>query len=437
MSGRQKGTLPRLGWLIVVVLLGTAGVGRAAGNDAATADGQRAGMVVIGPERFHEAMARYLAYREADRPTEWASLESVLKHSQGADDPERLKRWLYRAWRERRVRYVLLVGDADIMPVRYMVLDRVTPAADDYAFYPSDLYYADVARRDGSFDDWNARKDGFHAGYFGEVRGEKNKSDPINFDRIDYRPELAVGRWPVDSEAEVAMVAEKSMAEDRAATSGKGHGLRRAGLVYLPGWVDARGQMDRWAADLPRGWKAAKLYGGQPKTPPADEHHVAMLLNEGASIVLHVGHGEGDGWAGSFHVGALRRLHNADRLPVVLSAGCSTAQFATLPPYEAYEDVHGKKHKGTNAGEVFHAPPPPPSPYGAGRTTTPASARRWCAAGRAAPSPTSAATPAASRAGSRYWKASSAPCTSCPSRRSAIAGSAPSTTITGPSTSRH
>ena len=30
-----------------------------------------------------------------------------------------------------------------------------------------------------------------------------------------------------------------------------------------------------------------------------------MLLNEGASLVLHVGHGEDDGWAGSFHVGAL------------------------------------------------------------------------------------------------------------------------------------
>ena len=54
-----------------------------------------------------------------------------------------------------------------------------TPAAFDYAFYPSDLYYADVAKADGSFDDWNARKDGFHAHYFGEVRGEKNKAKSI------------------------------------------------------------------------------------------------------------------------------------------------------------------------------------------------------------------------------------------------------------------
>ena len=119
--------------------------------------------------------------------------------------------------------------------------------------------------------------------------------------------------------------------------------------------------MDRWAAELPGGWKAAKLYGGQTKSNPTDEHHVAQLLNEGASLVLHVGHGEDSGWAGSLHVRALPRLHNADRLPVVLSAGCSTATFATLPPYEPFEDIRGVKHAGTNAGEVFHAPPPPPS----------------------------------------------------------------------------
>jgi hypothetical protein len=252
------------------------------------------------------------------------------------------------------------------------VLDRATAAAFDYAFYPSDLYYADVARRDGSFDDWNARKEGFHAAYFGEVRGEKNKSDPINFDQIDYRPELAVGRWPVDSDDEVRMAAEKTMAEDRAALAGKGPGQRHAAFVWVPGWVDARAQMDRWAAELPNGWKVEKLYGADPKLKLklTDEHHVAMLLNEGASLVLHVGHGEDSGWADSLHVGALKRLRNADRLPVVISAGCSTARFATLPPYESYEDVHGGKHKVTNVGEVFTGPPPPPAPYARGSFNT-------------------------------------------------------------------
>jgi hypothetical protein len=333
---------------------------------AAQEHGHAEGMVIVAPERFHNELTHFHAYRAAQRPTELVSLEAIVKTSKGFDDAERLKRWLYEAWRKRNVHYVLLVGDADLVPVRYMVLDRVTPAAFDYAFYPSDLYYADVAKRDGSFDDWNGRKDGFHAGYLGEVRGEKNKSDPINFDKIDYRPELAVGRWPVDSHREVGVVAEKTMAYERAVLREKAHGLRHAALVWVPGWIDARGQMNRWAAELPTGWKPIKLYGGDLKSRQSDERHIVSLLNEGSSLVLHVGHGEDHGWSGSIHDGALHHVRNADRLPVVLSAGCSTARFATLPPYEAYEDVHGQKHKGTNAGEVFHGPPAPPSPYARG-----------------------------------------------------------------------
>ncbi|MGC8640629.1 MAG: C25 family cysteine peptidase [Isosphaeraceae bacterium] len=123
------------------------------------------GMAVIGPERFHQAIKPFLAHTNKERPTEWVSLESIFTSTSGADHPERLKRWLYRGWKERGLRYVLLVGDADLVPVRYMVLDRITPPAFDYAFYPSDLYYADIARREGSFDDWNARKDDSPAGY--------------------------------------------------------------------------------------------------------------------------------------------------------------------------------------------------------------------------------------------------------------------------------
>jgi hypothetical protein len=324
-------------------------------------------MAVIGPEKFHKILAPFLAYRNSQRPTEWASLESILKDTEGSDDPERLKRWLFRSWKERGLGYVLLVGDADLVPVRYMVLDRVTPAAFDYAFYPSDLYYADVAGRDGRFDDWNGRKESFHADYFGEVRGEKNKSSPINFDQIDYRPELAVGRWPVDSPDEVLTVAEKTMAAERAALAGSGPGLRRLAFVYVPGWVDFREQMDRWAPELPRGWTATKLYGGEPRSARPDGKRVASFLDEGASLVVHVGHGDDNGWVDSLNVRDLSGLHNGDRLPVVISVGCSTARFATLPPYEPYEDIHGRRHQGTNSGEVFRAPPPAPSPYAKGK----------------------------------------------------------------------
>jgi len=186
--------------------------------------------------------------------------KSVLKTTKGVDDPERLKRFLYNAWRTENLKYVLLAGDVDVLPVRYMALDRVTPAAFDYAFYPSDLYYSDLAKQDGSFDDWNGKKDGFHAHYFGEVRGEKNKKDPINFDEIDYRPDVAVGRWPVSTPEEVRALAAKSMAYEKSILDGTHPGMRQAALFHVGGWVDARPRLDGIAKGLPRGWTAERFF---------------------------------------------------------------------------------------------------------------------------------------------------------------------------------
>lgn len=327
------------------------------------------GLIVVAPARFHEALREFVAHKRGLLPTELVALEEVLKTSPGVDDPERLKRFLYRAWRERHAGYALLVGDADVLPVRYMVLDRVTPPAFDYAFYPSDLYYADLAGPDGTFEDWNARKEAFHAGYFGEVRGEKHKDDSINYDEIDYRADLAVGRWPVSTPEEVAVVARKTIVHERQVLSGEMPGLRRAAFLAVGGWVDCRPLMDRLAIGLPRGWSAERrFYGAAERDALPDETQLVGLLNSGVSLVLHAGHGSDDAWEGCTRLQSLLpQLRNADRLPVVLSAGCSTARFATLPPYEAYRDVHGKEHRGTNAGEVFHEPPPPPAVYQSGR----------------------------------------------------------------------
>lgn len=330
---------------------------------------ERRRLVVIAPEAFHPALQEFIAHKRQLLPTELRSLAEILRQTPGVDDPEKLKRFLYTEWRERGLGYALLVGDVEVLPVRYMVLDRVTPAAYDYAFYPCDLYYSDLAKPDGSFDDWNARREGFHAGYFGEVRGEKNKQDPINFDQVDYRPEIAVGRWPVSTPEEARRVAAKTIsAEERVLAE---TGPRRAAFLAVGGWVDSRGLLGRLAARLTNSWRVEKRFYSDasrpPATPPPDPDQVRGLFNGGVDLVVHTGHGAADAWEQCFSVGDLDRLTNAARLPVVISAGCSTAYFAPLPPYGAYVDVAGQEHAGTDAKEVFTAPPPPPAPYQRGR----------------------------------------------------------------------
>lgn len=368
----MKVLLPKTGWLGLTLgaLLQVSGLGVTSAT-AAQPETNSSRLLVVAPDAFHPALEEFIALKEKLRPTELRSLENILRRSSGVDDPEKLKRFLHEEWREHGLGYVLLVGDVDVLPVRFMVLDRVTPAAFDYAFYPSDLYYGDLAKPDGTFDDWNARRESFHAGYFGEVRGEKNKGDPINYDAIDYRPEIAVGRWPVSTPEEVRLVAAKTISYELGMLTNAGPKVRQAGFIAVGGWVDSRGLLDRFAAKLPTGWQVEKRYyadAGHPSNIPAPNHEqVRGLLNEGVDLLVHTGHGQPDAWEQCFSVRDLDRITNHLRLPVVISAGCSTAYFAPLPPYEPYLDGDGKEHVGSDHKEVFTAPPPPPSPYQKGR----------------------------------------------------------------------
>ena len=344
-------------------------------GEAATPPDQLVGgakrLLVIAPNAFHPALQEFVAHKQKLQPTELRSLEKILEQNRGVDDPEKLKRFLYDEWRQRGLGYALLVGDVDVLPVRYMVLDRVTPAAFDYSFYPSDLYYSDLAKADGSFDDWNAQKESFHAGYFGEVRGEKNKQDPINYDQVDYLPDIAVGRWPVSTPEEARLVAGKTISYEEQVLAKSSPHLHQAAFIAVGGWMDSRGLMDRLAATLTNAWRVEKRYytdAGQPAaTPPPDHKQVRAILNDGVSLVVHAGHGASDAWEQCFSVGDIDRITNGAKLPVVISAGCSTAYFAPLAPYGAYVDVDGKEHAGSDDKEVFTAPPPPPSPYQRGR----------------------------------------------------------------------
>jgi hypothetical protein len=340
------------------------------------------GLLIVAPRALQDALAEYVQYKKTILPVESVSLESVLASSPGVDDPEKLKRYIYDQWRRQHIGYVLLVGDRDAMPIRFMTSLKFSTF--DYLFQPTDLYYADLARDDGSFNDWNSDKTSFHAGYFGEVNGERGR--PLNMDGIRYRPEIAVGRWPVSTPAAVEIIAAKSMAYERSIRSGTHPGLRTAAIFHVQGWIDARDQLTRITRALPSGWTSQRFLfqdgNSAFRTAPPTETAVTAAFNRGAGLIIHAGHGETDSWLGyplTYMVDGRKKvsevlstrglgtIHNGDRLPVVISIGCSTAYFAPLGPNEPYVDTTGRAHPGEAHKEIFSGPPPPPSPYQPGK----------------------------------------------------------------------
>jgi hypothetical protein len=319
------------------------------------------GLLVVAPRDLSAALTDFIVEKKTRLPTELVVLEDIFAASNGVDDAEKLKRFLYDKWLRGEVAYVLLAGDADMLPVRYMVLDRINPTAFDYSFYPSDLYYADLAKADGSFEDWNAQREGFHAGYFGEVRGEKNKDGPLNYDGVDYHPEVAVGRWPVSTPEQARAVAAKTLARERQTAS-----ERRAALIGVTGWVDTRQHFDGLAALL-GGWQIEQKWFEKETRERPNQTALLDLWNRGEDLILHAGHGNPGDWEQCISTRALPKLTNPERVPVVFSAGCSTAYFAALAPYDGYVDVAGTEHAGSDHGEVFSAPPPPAANYQRGK----------------------------------------------------------------------
>ena len=143
--------------------------------------------------------------------------------------------------------------------------------------------------------------------------------------------------------------------------------LRRAALIRTTGWIDTQKHFDRLELAMKGVWQIErKLFDRETKTRP-NEAALLDLWNRGQDLIVHAGNGNPGDWEQCFSLGALRKITNTDQVPIVFSAGCSTAYFAALAPYDGYEDMTGTEHAGTDHAEVFTAPPPAPANYQRGK----------------------------------------------------------------------
>ena len=79
-----------------VIALGATGVARQVPEES-----REGALVVVHPRAFSEALAEFVAWRAKDLPVEPAVLEDILERGHGVDAAEKLKRFLFAAWKER------------------------------------------------------------------------------------------------------------------------------------------------------------------------------------------------------------------------------------------------------------------------------------------------------------------------------------------------
>ena len=166
-------------------------------------------LAIITPELFSEALQPLVDHKNSyGVETTLKTLENIYSEYDGFDEAEKIKFFIKDAIESWGIQYVLLVGGLNSIiyakprdnpnigvsgwhfPVRYSnVRDGGDPG------FPCDLYYADIYKEGGAFEDWDSDEDGVLGEYPDDV--------------IDHVPDVAVGRLAASDATEVSEVVNK------------------------------------------------------------------------------------------------------------------------------------------------------------------------------------------------------------------------------------
>ncbi len=258
-------------------------------------------MVMIAPRPMLEPLAPLQSLRESQGLQVSSIAVDDLYHefTFGAKHPLALKHFLRHAmthWQP-APRFVLLVGDGHFDPRHYL---------DDEAVDWLPVYGVDTESLETVSDDWYV---------------------DLNDDTY---PDLAVGRLPVNDNAETRTVVAKLVAHAASAHTASQNTWKRRALVV----TDKRDVFDFAAASEPlvqalaTTFEVTRLALG---TWPLDDtrRQLREHLEAGQGLVTFLGHGALDRWSseGLLNTSFLETIRNEERLPVVLSLTCLNGFF--------------------------------------------------------------------------------------------------------------
>jgi hypothetical protein len=157
-------------------------------------------MVIIAPEIFSSDIRSLVDHKNSvGIKTFLKSLENIYNEYDGRDEAEQIKYFIKDAIETFNIKYVLLMGGKSFLGLKWILPTRYVQLDDGFGYseFLSDLYFADIYKDDGDFEDWDSNGNGIFAewGFSG--------------DSLDLEPDIAVGRLPCRSISEVKTVVNK------------------------------------------------------------------------------------------------------------------------------------------------------------------------------------------------------------------------------------
>jgi hypothetical protein len=163
-------------------------------------------MLIISPSSFQESLNPLINHKKSCGFNVLSlTLEDIYNDIyfsvDGFDEAEEIKRFLYEAWTDWGIEFVLLVGNINTFPMRKTWMG----SGNHETSVLTDLYYADLCFGNGSFCSWDSNNNGI----YGESRHGSNN------DLVDLYPDIKVGRLACTTTREVRYVIEKIISYEK------------------------------------------------------------------------------------------------------------------------------------------------------------------------------------------------------------------------------
>ena len=299
-------------------------------------------LLIITPETFSAGLQPLITHKNS------IGVETILKtteeiyseYSEGRDDPEKIKLCIYDMKETYDISYVLLAGGREGQTFKWYVPERRTNNDDGWeSGYSSDLYYADIYKiveNETVFEDWDSDGDGKVA-EFG-FRGDK----------MDFYPDVSVGRIPFRYSSEIDTVVDKIITyENTADDSWFKKAVVIAGDTSPPSQAPGC-QYGVYEGEVSTavtvgllenvGFNVEKLWLSIPGVWTGAQD-VINAISAGAGFIHFAGHGNPASWGNhppddedhefiqGFQLRDMSKYTNGYKLPVIVIGGCHNGQF--------------------------------------------------------------------------------------------------------------
>jgi hypothetical protein len=285
-------------------------------------------LVIIAPTEYSEALQPLVDHKNSfGIDTTIKTTESIFSEFEGYDDTEKIKYFIKDAIENWGVKYVLLVGSVDKLPIRttWIVMRW-------YNHYwnvsiLTELYYADVYDEFGDFCSWDSDGDGKY--------GEVFINSPGDNDTVDLYPDVHIGRLACSNIEEVNIVVDKIIYYETN-TFGQSwfNNILLLGGDTFPHWNGNEGEiLNLMIEEIMSDFNPTKLWCS---TLTFWWWTINREINEGAGFVDYSGHGVEDAmgthppnsdlWL-MYKNKHLDGLYNSEKLPIVFFDACLTAKL--------------------------------------------------------------------------------------------------------------